>query len=102
MQKQSVITPSVIGPDGRRMTVNDLPVQGTVRWVKRRKAEVVAAVRGGLLTLDDACKRWSLTEEELASWQRLYDRGGQNDLRATRIGEILKEDRRLSGSNRTN
>ena len=37
----------VIGPDGSPLTISDLPAPGTKRWVIRRKAEVVAAVRGG-------------------------------------------------------
>ncbi len=37
----------VIGPDGSPLTVADLPPKDTKRWVIRRKAEVVAAVRGG-------------------------------------------------------
>ena len=53
----------VIGPDGSPLTLADLPPPGTRRWVIRRKAEVVAAVRGGLLSLDDACKRYTLTVE---------------------------------------
>ena len=55
----------VIGPDGSPLTLADLPPPSTRRWVIRRKAEVVAAVRGGLLSLDDACKRYTLTVEEL-------------------------------------
>ena len=47
----------VIGPDGSVLTLVDLPSPNTRRWVIRRKAEVVAAVRGGLLTLEDACER---------------------------------------------
>jgi hypothetical protein len=47
----------VIGPDGSPLTVADLPPQNTTRWVTRRNAQVVAAVRGGLLSHDDACKR---------------------------------------------
>ena len=43
----------VIGPDGSPLTVADLPPPSTRRWVIRRKAEVVAAVRGGLLSLDE-------------------------------------------------
>ena len=35
----------VIGPDGSPLTIADLPAPGTRRWVIRRKAEVVAAVR---------------------------------------------------------
>ncbi|WP_246464865.1 DUF1153 domain-containing protein, partial [Bartonella phoceensis] len=36
----------VIGPDGSPLTIADLPPRTTRRWVIRRKAEVVAAVRG--------------------------------------------------------
>jgi hypothetical protein len=53
----------VIGPDGSPLTLGDLPNPSTQRWVVRRKAEVVAAVRGGLLTLEQACQRYSLTVE---------------------------------------
>ncbi len=45
----------VIGPDGSPLTIADLPPANTRRWVIRRKAEVVAAVRGGLLSLEEAC-----------------------------------------------
>ena len=51
----------VIGPDGSPLTIADLPAPGTKRWVIRRKAEVVAAVRGGLLSLEEACSRYTLT-----------------------------------------
>jgi len=54
----------------------DLPPPNTKRWVVRRKAEVIAAVRGGLLSLDDACKRYNLTIDEFVAWQRLIERHG--------------------------
>ena len=63
----------VIGPDGSPLTIADLPAPGTKRWVIRRKAEVVAAVRGGLLSLEEACARYTLTVEEFLSWQ-YFDR----------------------------
>jgi hypothetical protein len=47
---------STIGPSGERITLRDLPRPDTVRWVIRRKAELVAAIRGGLLTLEEACE----------------------------------------------
>jgi hypothetical protein len=75
----------VIGPDGSPLTIADLPPPATKRWVIRRKAEVVAAVRGGLLSLDDACSRYRLTVDEFLSWQRSIDRHGLAGLRATRI-----------------
>jgi hypothetical protein len=75
----------VIGPDGSPLTLADLPPPTTKRWVIRRKAEVVAAVRGGLLTLEDACKRYTLTVEEFLAWQRAIERFGMPGLRATRV-----------------
>jgi hypothetical protein len=78
---------SVIGPSGEPLTIADLPPPETKRWVIRRKAEVVAAVRGGLLTLEEACERYSLSSEEFSSWQRLIDRHGVRGLRTTRLHE---------------
>jgi hypothetical protein len=75
----------VIGPTGAPLTLNDLPPPNTQRWVIRRKAEVVAAVRGGLLSLDDACERYGLTNEEFLAWQQSIDRYGMPGLRTTRI-----------------
>ena len=60
----------VIGPTGAPLTLSDLPPGDTQRWVIRRKAEVVAAVHGGLLSLDEACSRYSLTSEEFLGWLR--------------------------------
>ena len=75
----------VIGPDGGPLTIADLPPPDTRRWVIRRKAEVVAAVRGGLLSLEEACKRYTLTVDEFLSWQASIDRHGLPGLRTTRI-----------------
>lgn len=77
--------PYVIGPDGTPLTLKDLPPRSTKRWVIRRKAEVVAAVRGGLLTLEEACERYHLTVEEFLSWQKAIDQFGLPGLRATRV-----------------
>lgn len=85
MAQQNARTLSVKGPDGRPMTQDDLPAPGITRWVTRRKAEVVAAVRGGLLSKSEACERYSLTEEEFNGWAKLYDRHGTKGLRTTRL-----------------
>ena len=74
----------VIGPDGNPLTLADLPSSNTKRWVIRRKAEVVVAVRGGLLSLDEACRRYTLTPEEFLAWQCAIKRFGLPGLRATR------------------
>jgi hypothetical protein len=80
----------VLGPDGSPLTLADLPAPGTKRWVIRRKAEVVAAVRGGLLSLEEACSRYMLTVEEFLAWQRSIDRHGLAGLRTTSIQQYRR------------
>jgi len=75
------------GPNGRPLSKRDLPPADTKRWVIRRKAEVVAAVKGGLISLDEACQRYTLSVEEFVSWQRAIERHGLRGLRATRLQE---------------
>ena len=74
----------VVGPTGTPLTLKDLPPSNTDRWVIRRKAEVVAAVRGGLLSLDDALATYRLTAEEFQAWQKAIDKWGMQGLRTTR------------------
>jgi hypothetical protein len=74
-------------PLGELMTLDDLPPPNTKRWVIRRKAEVVAGVRLGLISLEEACRRYRLSLDEFLSWQRLIDRHGMRGLRATRVQE---------------
>jgi hypothetical protein len=62
----------------------------------------VAAVRGGLLTFDEACARYALAMEELISWQGALQKSGMRGLRITahkniaiatateRIGPIMR------------
>ena len=65
--------------------MDDLPQPNTRRWVVRRKAAVVAAVRAGKITMEEALRRYQLTEEEFLSWQRALESHGLPGLRATRI-----------------
>ena len=64
--------------------MGQLPPANT-RWVVHRKAAVVAAVQSGWITLEEACQRYQLTEEEFRSWQRAYQAHGLPGLRATRL-----------------
>ncbi len=82
--------PLPIGPSGNPLTLEDLPPPDTVRWVIRRKAELVAAIRGGLLSLEDACERYQLSEEELQSWANSIAKHGTRGLRSTRL-QIYRE-----------
>jgi Protein of unknown function (DUF1153) len=81
---------SIIGPAGRPLSLDDLPPPGTKRWVIRRKAEVVTAVRAGLLTLEEACARYNLSVEEFLSWQSLIDKHGMRGLRTTRLQQYRR------------
>ena len=93
MQKQRRYDGVVMGPDGNPLTLDDLPPAGTTRWVIRRKAEVVAAVRAGLLSLEEACARYTLSVEEFLSWQRLVDSHGLPGLRVTRLQDYRALDK---------
>ena len=84
----------VLAPDGSVLTLADLPSPDAQRWVASRKAIVVAAVRGGLLSMSDACARYRLTTEEFLSWQTQVDRNGLKGLRATRVQEYRGSGRR--------
>jgi hypothetical protein len=75
----------VIGPYGSPLSLADLPSPRTERWVMRRKAEIVAAVRGGLLSVDDVCQRYALSTDEFLVWDRAFERFGMNGLRASRV-----------------
>jgi hypothetical protein len=71
----------IIGPLGSPLTLSELPSPLTHRWVIRRKAEVVAAVNGGLLSLDDACKLYTLSADEFFGWQKAIEEFGMAGLR---------------------
>lgn len=70
---------------GSVASLESLPPTDTKRWVIRRKAEVVAAVRAGIISLEEACKRYTLSVEEFLSWQRLVESHGLPGLRVTRL-----------------
>lgn len=70
---------------GRPRSLEDLPPPDTTRWVPRRKAEVVGGVRAGIITLEEACRRYQLSVDEFRSWERLFERHGVKGLRTTRI-----------------
>jgi uncharacterized protein DUF1153 len=63
----------------------ELPAPGTIRWIARRKAAIVAAVRSGAIGLAEACRRYELSEEEFRAWERGIDTHGIPGLRTTRL-----------------
>jgi hypothetical protein len=75
----------VMLPDGSVLSRADLPPVDTRRWVASRKAIVVRAVFYGLLSESEALSRYSLSEEEFASWRSAVDAHGENALKVTTI-----------------
>ena len=65
--------------------IPELPSADTKRWVVRRKAVVVQAVRSGSISLQEACRRYNLSVEEFLAWQRAIERYGIPGLRVTRL-----------------
>ncbi|NBD29491.1 MAG: DUF1153 domain-containing protein [Alphaproteobacteria bacterium] len=76
---------SVTLPDGTVMTRADLPDANTRRWVASRKAAVVRAVAGGLISRETAKTTYGLSEEELTEWESAVLRHGEAALKATAL-----------------
>ncbi len=76
---------AVPGPLGNPLTLAQLPPPDTRRWVVRRKAEVLAAVAGGLLGRAEACLRYGISDEELSLWEHAVACAGVPGLRVTRV-----------------
>ena len=76
--------PGTAPAPNRPLTRRDLPPPDTKRWITRRKADVVTGVRTGLISLDEACRRYALSVDEFRSWQQSLAEQGLSGLRATR------------------
>ena len=75
-------------PDGHVLSRSDLPAPDTKRWVASRKEAIVQAVHHGLLSEEDALNVYSLSREELSSWQTAVQNFGQNALKSTRLQQF--------------
>jgi len=63
----------------------ELPPPNSKRWTIRRKAAILAAVRAGQITLEEACRCYQLTGEEFLAWQHAFEAHGLPGLRVTRL-----------------
>jgi hypothetical protein len=61
-----------------------LPPTVTTRWSARRKAAVVLAARSGIISREEAYRRYLLSPEELAACEAALDQNGIPGLRSTR------------------
>ncbi len=71
-----------------QMMLNELPPADTKRWVIKRKLAVVLAVKNGVITLEEVCRRYNISVEEFLTWQEMNDRHGIRGLRATRLQDF--------------
>ena len=78
-------------------SIAELPSPDTKRWVARRKAIVVQAVRIGRISLQEACRRYNLSVEEFLAWERAIERYGVPGLRVTRLQIYRDTDEMHSG-----
>jgi transposase-like protein len=74
----------------------ELPPLDVKRWTFRRKAAVVTAVANDVLTREEACRRYQLSEEEFLSWQQAFESHGLPGLRSNRLQQY-----RSAGSRRS-
>lgn len=71
--------------DGTVFSVADLPDTQTRRWVASRKSRVVAGVHYGLISRDEAIRRYDLSEEEFDGWVAAVARHGEAGLKVTHL-----------------
>lgn len=71
-------------PSGENVVDIALPQTWQGRWTAWRKAAVVAGIRRGAITVDEAAERYMLSREELAAWDRGLARDGITGLLAKR------------------
>ncbi len=74
---------AVIDTYGEPLTLDTLPPANTIRWSPRRKAQVVCAIREGLISRQEAWDRYGLSDAELSSWEKLLYDHGPRALRVT-------------------
>ncbi len=86
-----------VRPDARDIEMSKLrlPPPHTKRWWPHRKAAVVTAVRDGIISLDEACKRYELSVEEYLTWKHGVDLFG---LAGLRVDGARKQQRALDSS----
>ena len=76
MQERNKRGSYVVGPSGFALTLESLPPFKGTRWAARRKAEIVLAVGSGIITLAEACERYSISTDEFVEWERAFRQKG--------------------------
>jgi len=77
----------------KRVQVHEIPSMtklppSNTRWVASRKVAVVAAVSNGMVTLEEACHRYQMSEEEFFAWRRAFENFG---IRGLHVGCVQQQ-----------
>ena len=72
-----ILSPNEVSDDA-------LPAPGVARWSPKRKEAVVEAVRSRKLTVEEVCRRYALSEAELAEWLNRHAVEGRRGLAVTK------------------
>lgn len=70
--------------------MTDVPPASVIRWTPGRKGAVLLAVTMNQLTLEEACRRYDLSEAELAEWFAAFKTYGYAGLRTTRSQKLRR------------
>ena len=73
------------------------PPSRPTRWIPQRKAEIVAAIRGGHMSFDEARERYALSLDEYLSWQVGLELSGLPGLRVNRVQQNRRRRVRSTG-----
>lgn len=63
---------------------------------------VIKAIESGVITDEQACLRYTLSQEELDSWKRALNRFGPGALRTTHINRYRRQESVKSGNHPQN
>ncbi len=89
---------SPVGLRGNVIAPYDLPPAHGARWTPLRKVDLIAAILGGVITLDEAKARYALTTEELSEWRRGLAAGGRERPQGHQTGRSEKKSHDASGT----
>lgn len=62
--------------------------EAPTRWTPARKAEILADIRAGRLTLQECLDRYGIGDAELRLWAEREQRFGMRGLCATKVQEV--------------
>jgi hypothetical protein len=77
--------PIVRDLQGNVITKADLPSPKTRRWVNSRKAILVRAVQGDIITREELLELYNMEDREFAIWEREFAQYGAEGLKQTKM-----------------